>query len=247
MSTQTNRPPPMALGLALVFAMTYPAIVGYFYFLALAAGDGKINPAQQATFGVGKAVQFAFPIVFVWISTRRWPRLDCSSTRGVGQGIVFGFLVMGLILGLYYGSLRDSELLGQTPEKLTAFLDEFGVRTAAQYLTLAVFYVLIHSLLEEYYWRWFVFGQLRTLAPVSVAIVLSSVAFMAHHVILLHVYLPGRFFNAVLPFSLGVAVGGAFWAWLYQRSGSLLGPWISHMMVDAAIFIVGWDLWRRAG
>jgi uncharacterized protein len=43
-------------------------------------------------------------------------------------------------------------------------------------------------------------------------------------------------------FSLSVAVGGAFWAWLYQRTGSLYGPWLSHLLVDAAIFLVGYDL-----
>jgi len=42
--------------------------------------------------------------------------------------------------------------------------------------------------------------------------------------------------------SLGVAVGGIFWAWLYHRSGSLYGPWLSHLLIDAAIFVVGYDL-----
>jgi membrane protease YdiL (CAAX protease family) len=37
-------------------------------------------------------------------------------------------------------------------------------------------------------------------------------------------------------------VGGAFWAWLYHRSRSLWGPWLSHALVDATIFVIGWDL-----
>ena len=40
-------------------------------------------------------------------------------------------------------------------------------------------------LLEEYYWRWFLFGGLRRSMPVAAAVVLSSLAFTAHHVILL--------------------------------------------------------------
>jgi hypothetical protein len=32
--------------------------------------------------------------------------------------------------------------------------------------------------------------------------------------------------------------------WLYRRSGSLLGPWLGHLLVDALIFTVGWDLVR---
>ena len=44
--------------------------------------------------------------------------------------------------------------------------------------------------------------------------------------------------------SAAVAIGGAFWAWLYERSGSLVGPWMSHLLVDAGIFLVGFDLVR---
>ena len=37
-------------------------------------------------------------------------------------------------------------------------------------------------------------------------------------------------------------IGGAFWAWLYHRSESLYAPWISHCLVDLAIFLVGYDM-----
>jgi uncharacterized protein len=98
-----------------------------------------------------------------------------------------------------------------------------------------------HSLLEEYYWRWFLFGGLRRFMPVAAAVVLSSLAFAAHHVILLAVFFGGQALPTIL-FSVCVAVGGAAWAWIYQRSGSLLGPWLSHLMIDAGIFVVGYDL-----
>ena len=51
----------------------------------------------------------------------------------------------------------------------------------------------------------------------------------------------------MLPASLGVAVGGAAWAWLYERTGSVLAPWVSHLLIDATLFVIGWDLLRRAG
>ena len=47
-------------------------------------------------------------------------------------------------------------------------------------------------------------------------------------------------------FSLATAVGGAFWAWLYNKTGSIYGPWASHLLIDAAIFAVGYDLIRTA-
>jgi membrane protease YdiL (CAAX protease family) len=51
-----------------------------------------------------------------------------------------------------------------------------------------------------------------------------------------------------VPMSLCVALGGVFWAWLYHRSGSLLGPWLSHALVDLAVMAIGyamlWPGWR---
>jgi membrane protease YdiL (CAAX protease family) len=65
---------------------------------------------------------------------------------------------------------------------------------------------------------------------------------MAHHVVVLAVYFPGRFFTAALPLSLGIAIGGMFWCWLYERTGSIIATWVSHFLIDGAIMIVGYDL-----
>jgi uncharacterized protein len=72
---------------------------------------------------------------------------------------------------------------------------------------------LLHSLLEEYYWRWFVFGQLHRLIALWPAIMISALAFMGHHVVVLGVYLTETPRVAWI-ISAAVAIGGGFWAWL---------------------------------
>ena len=118
---------------------------------------------------------------------------------------------------------------------------DLGLDAGWKFAALGVFYSLVHSLLEEYYWRWFVFDQLKRLIPLWWAMVISSIGFMAHHVLVV-----GEFFGWGSPLtwllSLAVATGGVFWAWLYHRSDSLLGPWLSHLLVDAAIFGIGYDV-----
>jgi len=38
------------------------------------------------------------------------------------------------------------------------------------------------------------------------------------------------------------------WAWLYLRTGAVYAPWVSHMLIDASLFVVGYDLFFvRAG
>ena len=151
------------------------------------------------------------------------------------------------MLAVYDFWLRPAGYLGPGSPAGRAIFDKlhgFGVNRFGTYLVLASFYSLAHSGLEEYYWRWFVYGNLRRLVPWKAAVPISSLGFMCHHVILLAVYFGPRA-AATWAFSLAVAAGGAFWAWSYQRTGSLAGPWLSHLLVDAGIFLVGYDLVRR--
>ena len=149
---------------------------------------------------------------------------------GYGNRVVRWYLpgaAAGAILGGWIFTLLSAQWV-QTCVAL------FLISTVWQYAIMAVFYSAIHSFLEEYYWRWFVFGQLRTwCSPISAA-VLSSLAFMPHHVIVLGLYFGAGSASSIL-FSLGVAVGGGVWCWIYHRSNSLWGPWLSHAMADAAI------------
>jgi membrane protease YdiL (CAAX protease family) len=119
---------------------------------------------------------------------------------------------------------------------------EFGLNAPAAFAGFAALIAVGHSLLEEYYWRWFIFGRLRRLVAVGTAALISSLAFMAFHVIDLAMLFPGRFLTLAFPLAVCVGIGGAAWCWLYQRTGSLAAPWLSHLIMDAAIFAVGYDL-----
>lgn len=249
--------------LALLFAMTFPTVAAWSYFLGLAGSDTGVNPRQQTAYVAGKVVQFSFPLAFLGMAgwrTRakvgavdkdwrdsRWLQVGPPHFRGLTPALLFGLTVAIAILGAYFGVLRGTPLLAKTPALVRHKLQQVNMATPPLYVVLAVFVVAIHSLLEEYYWRWFVFGGLRQFVSLAAAMLLSSLAFMAHHVVVLYVYLPGKFYSAVLPLALGIAVGGAVWAFLYERYGSLLALWLSHLFIDAAIFIIGWDfLWPIA-
>jgi membrane protease YdiL (CAAX protease family) len=233
------------LAAALIFAMLLPTVVAYFYFLALAPEKDAQNPVQKAVFGLGKVVQFLLPLVVVFLIERRIPRPDRPRFEGIALGVGFGLLAGAALFGLYYGWLADSPVLGSAPQRVREKINQFGLSTPALYFLFAAVYVAAHSLFEEYYFRWFIFGYLRKLLPFTPAAVISGLAFMAHHVIVLYVYLPNYFLVAAVPFSFCIAVGGFFWAWLYERTGTLYSAWASHAIVDAAIFLLGWILMQR--
>ena len=249
------------------FALVYPAILTWVYFILLA---GASESVQQAAYAIGKLIQFGLLLVCVgllWREPLRWPK---PSARGLALGIAFGLIIGGAAIAIYFAWFKPAGIFNEAASRMSRRLAEIGVQNPAIYAAVALFYSLIHSLLEEYYWRWFVFGQLRdqlasrsalfpspSRRPASprpesesrrdsspwLAILISSLAFMLHHVIVLGIYFGWQSPWAYL-FSIATAIGGAFWAWLYNRSGSIYGPWISHLLIDAAIFGIGYDLMR---
>ncbi|HVA47373.1 MAG TPA: CPBP family intramembrane glutamic endopeptidase [Pirellulales bacterium] len=224
---------------AMCFALALPTIGTLAYFVLLSG-----SPITRAVYVVSKVVQFAFPIAWVVLFERRKIAVVRPSLSGLGAGAVLGMLAVAAMFGLYYGYLRTAPVMADAPRAIAHQMSDFGVASLGGFLVLAGFICLVHSLAEEYYWRWFVFGQLRESLPLAAAIAISSLGFMAHHVLVV-----GKFLSGYGPFtwffSLCVATGGALWAWLYHRTGTLYGAWLSHFLVDACLMWVGYDLWSR--
>jgi membrane protease YdiL (CAAX protease family) len=227
----------------LVVALGLPTAVTWLYFIAL---DGAPATLQQTAYTAGKSIQFLLPAIWVLAVRRQRPRWIAPPKWSVALGLAFGLVVGGAMLALFAAVLRPSGLFDSAAEAVREKVRSFGAASPATFFWLAVFYSAIHSLLEEYYWRWFVFGQLARGCrwPVAVAVAISSVGFAAHHVLVLGLYFGYSGTPAVLTwlFTLAIVVGGAFWAWLYRASSSLVGPWLSHALIDAAIFAVGYQL-----
>jgi membrane protease YdiL (CAAX protease family) len=251
--------PDRSVGTAMLLAaMVFPTVLTFAYFVLLAGHSAWL---QQVVYAVGKTIQFTFPALVVALPGMRRPssgfriatmrvlswRLKSGWLRVqapmLAVGVGFGLLVLAAMFGLYHLMWRAVPAFADATEAIRGKIVGLGISELWTYVAVGVFYALCHSALEEYYWRWFVFGQLRNRLRWTFAVAVSSLAFMAHHVILLATYF-GWSSPWTYAFSLSVAVGGAVWAWLYQRSGSLAAPWLSHLVVDAAIFLVGYDLAR---
>lgn len=242
-------PPPrpdLPTALAILFAAGLPSLVIWLHFIVL-AGDDASPLLRMAVDVGGKVTAVAFPLLFMALWERRRPRLSWPRRDGLLLGLGFGLAVAAGILALYFGWLRYSPLLQSAPSKVVAVLQQLGADQLPGFLLLTVVIVVGNSLLEEYYFRWFIFGRLRAFLPAPAAVATSALIFMAHHIILLSIYLPGQFWTLTIPFCLCIAVGGGLWAWLYARTGSLYAPWLSHAVIDAAVLVVGWDLMHRGG
>jgi membrane protease YdiL (CAAX protease family) len=233
---------------ALAFASFFPLVMTIVYFVLLHNPEGGVNPVLMIAFGIGKFLQFIFPLAYVFWFEREQIRLVAPNWRGLPLGVGFGLAVGAAMYALYFFWVRHiPSVVNDSPQMIYDRLVQFRATATWSYLVLGFYICVIHSLWEEYYWRWFVFGWMRRHVPISVAIVLSALAFMLHHIVILDAYFPNQFWTLALPFSLCVAIGGGVWAWIYERTGSLWAPWASHALIDAAIMSIGyimlWDRW----
>jgi membrane protease YdiL (CAAX protease family) len=242
---------------ALLFAVIFPTFVTLVYFQWLQDSE---SAWQQAAYGIGKVLQFGFPIVFVgWFHRERiWgtrayrdSKISPSASgpalpQPVGSipyAIGFGLAVGSAMLAIFFTTI-PTDVAAKLQTLVVEKISSIGIDRAWKYAALTVFYAICHSLMEEYYWRWFVYHQLKAFFSSFISNVLSSLGFMAHHVVVLGFYF-GWSSPLTYLLSLSVALGGSFWAWLYQRDGNLLSCWISHAIVDAAIFGLGY--WMVGG
>jgi membrane protease YdiL (CAAX protease family) len=114
-----------------------------------------------------------------------------------------------------------------------------GIGTLPRYLSAVAYWILVNSVLEEYVYRWFVFRKCEALMPAAWAVLASAAAFTIHHVIAIGVQFDWRV-NVLA--SIGVFVGGAVWSWLYLRYRSIWPAYLSHAIVDVAVFYLGWRI-----
>lgn len=232
MSTDSSSRRALETGL-LILALTLPTAAAWAYFHQWAG-----TPAMMPLYAAGKVVQFALPLVWAWNFAWRWPR-GVLARRGAPLAAAFGAAVAAAIVAAYWFWAADQPLWNAAAERMTGRMRQAGFADPRWFLAMAAFYCAAHSGLEEYYWRWFVFGRLDARLALAPAIAIASLAFAAHHALVVAAFFPGRP-AWIGGLSLGVAAGGAVWCWMYHRSQSLLGPWISHALVDAALMTVGY-------
>jgi len=151
-------------------------------------------------------------------------------------GILSGMIIVGIGCGLF---LNFKDFFVRFVPEFSTKAKDFGLLKPQNYILFSVLFSLFHALLEEYYWRWFVFGGLLKYFSPVLAGIIASVGFGLHHFIVLAQYFP--LWTTLL---LGIAVigGGMFWCMLYYKTKTILGSWISHIFVDAVIMGIGYLL-----
>lgn len=222
--------------LLVLVAAVLPTAAAGVYFVGL---EG--NPQAREVYFAAKVVQFALPLAWLALVGAPLSRLGRRpAAKGVLLGLGLGLLLAGSTVAWYFGWLAGSPLRAEVAARIRTALADFSIATPFAYLAMSAGLSFVHAFLEEYYWRWFVFQRAAAWLPLPAAVTLASAAFASHHLIVVARYLPPeKFWTLAVPATVAIGVAGALWCWLFRESGSLLAPWVSHMVVDAALMALG--------
>ncbi len=147
----------------------------------------------------------------------RWP------ARG-GVGLAFGLVLMSLVVVYVFFALLS--LAGVDPG---SDIPEEAFSSILPILLLALLSLLFAPVIEEVFFRGFIFGGLRSRWGLWPAALASGLLFG-----LAHLGNPGTFYT-VIP----IGAVGVIFALGYAYSGSILATIIAHFLFNLASFIVG--------
>ncbi|NNC88910.1 MAG: CPBP family intramembrane metalloprotease [Akkermansiaceae bacterium] len=227
-----------ALGPALVV----PFFGALFYFVWFSD-----TPAGQPAYVATKLFTLVYPLFFLARTglgglTRRedrasrWPSWPLVVVTGLGSGVLIAIAGGLLMLTPLGDAVRGGAAAVSGKVEALGFKEHF--------ILFAVFISLIHSALEEYYWRWFLYGHLRRKVGRWAGHGIAAAGFAAHHLIVLLQYFPPWL---AIFLTVCVALGGLIWTLVYEWQGTVLGCWLSHLGVDVFLMIIGFQMMAAAG
>lgn len=151
----------------------------------------------------------------------------------------FGALVRPLLLGLgvYVVIMGAWQVLGgfiSTGQIVAALENNIGV-TGQNFIWVSLYISFINSLLEEFFFRGFLFLGLRRVGC-RWACLISAGTFALYHVAMLRGWFSPILFILAMA---GLFVGGLVFNWLDSHDGTIYSSWLTHMFANFAINTIG--------
>ena len=111
----------------------------------------------------------------------------------------------------------------------------------SNFLYVAIYISFINSLLEEFFFRGFIFLNLNKTISRPKAYGVSAFAFAIYHVAILSNWFSPMIYIISM---LGLFIGGLIFNWLDERNENLYSSWLVHMFANFAINTVGFIMYN---
>lgn len=157
-----------------------------------------------------------------------------ANKKGLLIAFALGIGLFGVILGGYF-LLSPVFDFSNIASSLTASTGVDG----DNFIFVALYISFINSLLEEFFFRGFVFTNLKISTNRLFAYLFSSLLFSLYHTAMMIGWFSLPLFLLVL---VGLAAGGGIFNYLNEKYNTVFVSWIVHMFANFAINAVGFIL-----
>lgn len=226
----------LAIGLILLLSL----LAGGVWALAVNGQAGPTQPGVLAQMCMAMVATGGTAVVLYLWRGKATPGEMAQSLQAMRRGATWGWSLLTGVLA-FSGSAVVSWLFSRISELPTPSNMALMEQAVAQYpLFLVVFAVLLAPFYEELLFRRVLFGRLARAGILVPGIVFSSLLFALSHEI------PGlgtQGWLGMLQLWLIYGGMGAAFAWLYQRTGTLMAPFLAHAINNAAALaglMLGW-------
>ena len=200
--------------------------------LMMALVDGVLHPGYV----VKSAIKIALFMLIPLIASRMdrsilYLPLLRPKKKGLLPAIALGVGIYAVILGGYFlvSPFFDfSQIAG-------ALTSNVGV-TKENFLYVSLYISFANSFLEEFFFRGFVFTNLKQHSDRKLAYIFSAAAFSLYHVAMMIGWFSPALFLLVMA---GLVIGGMIFNWLNEKLNTIYCSWLTHMFANFAINTIG--------
>lgn len=159
---------------------------------------------------------------------------DIFNIRSKKQLLLSFLLALGV-----YAFILGSFLLLRTfidLNDITLALGESLNVNKNNFLYIALYISFINSLLEEFFFRGFIFFSLKNNSSQISAYILGALSFSLYHIAIIF-----NWFNIIifLLIIIGLFISGLFFHWLNEKFNNIYNSWLVHMFANFSINTIG--------
>lgn len=151
----------------------------------------------------------------------------------------FKMFGLGFVLSIiYYFSFyifKDFIDINSITEKI----NELASINLGNIIFIGLYIIIFNSILEEYFWRSFIFEELHKIIKPSLAYVISAIAFSFHHVIFFYNWFTPLFFILI---TIGLVGYALIMNYVWNKYKDLFTCWLPHAMVDVIQIFIAYQV-----
>ncbi len=205
--------------------------------VVMALVDGVIQPGYVLKSAIKIALFLIIPLGFAFLNKDISVKaLFKFKAKPFLRALLLGVGIYAVILGGYFAArpFYDFSVI------VDSLSSSNGV-TKENFLFVSVYISFVNSLLEEFFFRGFVFVNLKKGTNRIAAYAVSSAAFSLYHVAMMIGWFNIGLFLLVLA---GLGAGGVIFNYLNEKHASIYTSWFVHMFANFAINTIGFILMK---